>query len=91
MNQENDNTTTPASPEVEPKKVRDELDQDNVTHKGVPSEPSESNEDSSTHMGAMDDNVTPIRAPMRGPSDVVGDESKKDDKTVDPADEITPG
>ena len=86
----------PQSPEVQPAAVRDELDQDQVSHEGRP----EANRGGkpSTHLGATEDAVTPVVPPMRGPGNLVGpdaageshDESA-DAPLIDPVDEITPG
>ena len=88
MTQEND---TPTSPEVQPAHVREELDQDNVTHEGETAEPAKTDDDSSTHMGALEENVTSVMPPVSGPSDFVSEGQKKDDKTINPGDELTPG
>jgi len=41
-------------------------------------------------MGAVEDEVTPVQAPMRSPDDLVGD-GDEGEQIIDPADEITPG
>ena len=93
MSEETKNTV-PASPEVEPAAVRKELDQENVTHKGTPVAAEPGEEDSQRHMGAVESDVTPIRAPMEGPSNVVGDQAtgnEEDQDDINPSTEITPG
>lgn len=81
----------PTSPEVEPANVRKELDQQDITHQGQPEQPEVGK--MSNHMGAVEDEVTPIRSPMSGPSDLVGEshDSSNHDDDIDPRSEITPG
>lgn len=81
-------TDLPRSPETQAPSVREQLEQDQVSHDGVarPSASSESGPD--LHRGAVEDEVTPISPPMRGPDDLVSDSS---DVIIDPDDEITPG
>ena len=86
----------PQSPEVQPAQVREELDQDQVSHEGH--REATRGGKPSTHLGATEDAVTPVVPPMRGPGNLVGpaaagdsrDESP-DDQLIDPVDEITPG
>jgi hypothetical protein len=86
----------PHSPEVEPPAVREQLDQENVTHEGR--DEAVRDEAPDQHLGANETEVTPIRAPMRGPENLVGDGAAGDssaepdgEELIDPADEITPG
>lgn len=84
---------TPQSPEVEPPAVREELHQAGVTHEGTRQAPV-ADDATGRHLGATDDEVTPIRAPMRGPANLVGQAAPgadDDEDLIDPADEITPG
>ena len=73
---------TPQSPEVQREYVRDELDQEDITHRGdkrEAPEPSETPEDTSgasKHMGAVDDEVVPVVPPMAGPADLIGEENE---------------
>jgi hypothetical protein len=84
---------TPSSPETQPRDVREELDQTDISHDGPARDPGETEPGISSHAGAVEDEVTPITPPMRSPSDLVGDETEKEeqDYDIDPADEITPG
>ena len=94
----------PQSPEVQEDYVKDELDQDQVTHQGDWREAPAQQEVSgkSKHLGAVDDEVVPIVPPMAGPADVVGehdvnaqgnenDGSEDQEELFDPYDHITPG
>jgi hypothetical protein len=80
----------PQSPEVQPAPVRDQLDQTLTTHEGTERDAQSADPGSSSHLGAVDTEVTPITPPMSGPDDLVGDEDVDDD-LIDPAAEITPG
>jgi hypothetical protein len=86
---------TPQSPEVESPRVREELHQTDVSHEGDPQPPAAGGP--SQHLGATDEEMTPVRAPMRGPENLVGPSGgpggaeDADDDLIDPADEITPG
>ena len=85
----------PQAPEVQPDEVRDELDQDQVSHEGR----REANRGGkpSAHLGATDEQMTPITPPMHGPGNLVGPDAgaSRDESTdaplIDPVDEITPG
>lgn len=91
MTQENKNPV-PTSPETQPADVREELSQDDVTHQGVPAEPARDEAEPQSYMGAMEENVTPVMAPVSGPSDLTGDEQTEDkNPDVNPQDELTPG
>jgi len=83
----------PQSPEVEAPEVREQLDQSMVSHEGTAREAEPPQPGTSSHFGAVDTEVTPVRAPMSGPDDLVGDEDADHDldDLIDPADEITPG
>jgi hypothetical protein len=87
---------TPQSPELQPAGVRDQLHQTQVTHEGE----AESVEGSSqsAHLGATDEQMTPITPPMHGPGNLVGPDAAGDSRDeptdaplIDPVDEITPG
>lgn len=97
------NQETPQSPEEQAPYVREELDQDQISHIGAyrQSEPS-SSRGGSMHMGAVDTEVVSITPPMAGPADLVGERdenaqgnetghTRTGDETVDPRDELTPG
>ena len=75
--------------------MRHELDQEDVTHEGQPAQPdanAASQTDSQQHMGATEDDMTPITTPMQGPGDLVGEKGRADDQTtIDPETELTPG
>ena len=101
-NAKDDEAGTPQSPEKQEEYVREELDQDMITHQGdyrqaggSPTAPA----DRSKHLGATDDEVVPITPPMAGPADLIG-ESNEDaqgndgeagDEMIDPREELTPG
>lgn len=103
----NDGSDTPApqSPEKQAEYVREELDQDMITHQGdyrKADTTQTADRSPSQHMGATDDEVVPITPPMAGPADLVGkhDENaqgnetghtKVGEETIDPRDELTPG
>lgn len=92
---ENNAEHVPQSPEVQPPAVREQLHQDNMTHRGTEEQvrPGQSAE----HLGAAETEVTPVVPPMRGPGNLVGNTApgdaadSDDDDLIDPADEITPG
>ena len=94
---QNSTPGTPQSPEVESPRVREELHQTGVSHEGDPQTPTTGGP--SQHLGATDEEMTPVRAPMRGPENLVGPTGRRggrggraDDPPDRPAaDEITPG
>ena len=59
---------------MQPADVRDELDQTQVSHEGRPKATA------STHLGATEDEVTPIVPPMRGPGNLVGADAARDSR-----------
>lgn len=93
----------PQSPEDQAAYVREDLDQDMITHRGdwrkaKPGERPRPGE----HLGALEDENVPIVPPMAGPADLVGekDEDAQGNETgdtevgeemFDPRDELTPG
>jgi hypothetical protein len=96
--------STPQSPEGQDKDVREELDQDLVTHQGdyrkhsSPTPPAQR----SKHLGASEDEVVPIIPPMAGPADLLGEkdpnaqgnergDTEVGDEMLDPREELTPG
>lgn len=92
----------PQSPEKHEEYVREDLDQDMITHQGdyrQPTETPKSPEQRSQHLGATDDEVVPILAPMSGPADVVGEHNENAQgndtelggEMIDPREELTPG
>ena len=83
-------TEVPQSPETQSPEVRDELDQTQITHDGPARDGDGPSESPSAHLGAVEDEVTPVQPPMRSPDDLIGDQDE-DDQIIDPADEITPG
>lgn len=83
-------TEVPQSPETQSPAVRDELDQTQITHEGVARDGEQVNTSSSSHLGAVEDEVTPVQPPMSGPDDLLGDDDRGE-QVFDPADEITPG
>ena len=97
------NEETPQSPEVHPEYVREELDQELVTHQGEYRQPEANGpRGGGMHLGALDTEVVPIVPPMAGPADVVGEKNQNaqgnesgsteiGEETLDPRDELTPG
>ncbi|MEO8286414.1 MAG: hypothetical protein ABI670_08250 [Chloroflexota bacterium] len=96
---------TPQSPEKQDKYVREELNQEFITHQGdyrqAPMEPVAASE-RGKHLGATDDEVVPNVPPMAGPADLVGEDNedaqgnedgstKIGEEMIDPRDELTPG
>ncbi len=98
-------TATPGSPEEQEDYVREELDQEYITHQGDyrgPKPSQTSAEQRSRHLGATDDEVVPIIPPMSGPADLVGEhdidaqgnetgDTEVGEEMIDPRDELTPG
>ncbi len=100
-----DNTQdVPASPEAQSPDVREELDQDLITHQGdwrkPPTGPLPATRDQ--HLGALDDENVSITPPMSGPADLVGGQDQDaqgnetgttevGEETLDPRDLLTPG
>ena len=80
----------PQSPETQPPFVRDQLDQDLISHDGPERVGDEVEPGTSSHLGAVDTEVTPNMPPVRGADDLVSP-GPGADELVDPADEITPG
>lgn len=83
-------TEVPQSPETQPPAVRDQLDQTLTTHDGTARDGDQVAANTSAHLGAVEDEVTPVQTPMSGPDDVVGIDDQGQ-QVIDPADEITPG
>ena len=95
---------TPQSPEVQEQYVREDLDQDFITHQGDwrgPT-PTAAQGQRMKHLGASEDEVVPVVPPMSGPADVVGESdenaqgnesgrTKVGEEMLDPRDELTPG
>ena len=100
-----DPQVTPKSPEKQEEYVRDELDQENITHQGDYREAKEvptADGMRGQHLGATDDEVVPVVPPMSGPADLVGEHdvnaqgnesgsTEIGEEAVDPRDELTPG
>ena len=97
---------TPQSPEVQDEEVREELDQDFITHRGDWRTGSPGKGMNAPHrghhLGATDDEVVPIVPPMSGPADLIGEknpnaqgnedgETDIGEETIDPRDHLTPG
>jgi hypothetical protein len=94
---------TPQSPEVQPQYVREELDQELVTHVGEYRQPeADAQPGGGMHLGAVDTEVVPIVPPMSGPADLLGERNQNaqgnedgsteiGEELIDPRDEITPG
>lgn len=96
---------TPKSPEKQEEYVRDELDQEHITHQGeyrtAQSSPPTAAQ-RGKHQGATDDEVVPVTPPMAGPADLIGEANQNaqgnesgsteiGEESVDPRDELTPG
>jgi hypothetical protein len=95
----------PASPENQDEPVREELDQEFITHRGdyrtariTPTSAGQRGK----HLGATDDEVVPVTPPMSGPADLVGETDQNaqgnesgstevGEESIDPRDELTPG
>ncbi len=90
MSQDTDKHT-PASPEVQPSEVRDELEQDNISHEGEPMRPSKNQTDAQSHMGAMEDNVTSVMPPVSGPPNLTESGDDEENPDITPQNELTPG
>lgn len=94
---------TPQSPELQEPYVRDELDQDQMSHQGEWRKPPTGPQaHKGQHLGAVDDEMVPIIAPMSGPADLVGEKNENaqgnedgdtdiGEEMIDPRDELTPG
>jgi hypothetical protein len=96
---------TPKSPEVQEPYVREELDQDMITHQGEyrkaqtgPFKPYMRGR----NLGATEEENVPVLPPMSGPADLLGEEdangqgnedgtTKVGEESFDPRDELTPG
>ncbi len=88
----------PTAPETQPPEVREELDQDNITHQGQQRDAADAGAGQASHFGAVEDNVTghsdqtPVTPPMTGPSNLVDEREGADpSEIVDPQDEIPGG
>ena len=94
------------SPESHEDYVKDDLDQENVTHMGEwrtgASGSQTGKREGDRHLGATEDEVVPIVPPMSGPADIVGEHNENaqgnetgdteiGEEMVDPRDELTPG
>ena len=95
---------TPKSPETQAPNVREELDQDMITHKGEwrTSADNARRRAGKHHLGALEDENVPVTPPMSGPADLIGEDdenaqgnetgkTKVGEETFDPRDELTPG
>jgi hypothetical protein len=93
----------PQSPELQEPYVREDLDQDLVTHQGewrkAPTGPLSRG---GHHLGAVDDEMVPVIPPMSGPADLVGERNENaqgnedgdtdiGEEMIDPREELTPG
>ncbi len=90
--------TAPQSPETQPADVREELDQDNVTHQGDQRTANDAGAEADSHLGAVEDDAsghsdqTPVTPPMDGPANLIDDREGDDpSEIVDPRDEILGG
>ncbi len=78
----------PASPETQSLPVREQLDQEQISHDGPERSGDAVQAGESTHLGAVETEVTVNMPPVNGPADLV---SGDDDDDIEAADEITPG
>ncbi len=78
----------PASPETQPFPVREQLDQEQISHDGPKRSGDTAHAGESTHLGAVETEVTVNMPPVDGPADLL---SGDDDDEMEAADEITPG
>lgn len=78
----------PKSPEEYPADVREELDQEGVSHEGE-ARHAEGHEEMEAHMGATEEEPTPVTPPMEGPSKVT--KGSLDDAQIEPREELTGG
>ncbi len=85
-----DEADVPQSPETQPSDIREQLDQEQISHEGTAQSGGHPHP-GTWHQGALESEVTPITPPMRGPGDLVGSEEDDDDDLIDPGDELTPG
>ena len=71
---------TPTSPEEQEEYVREELDQEYITHQGdyrkAPTGPLTPEMRRRKHLGATEDENVPVLPPMSGPADLVGEEDE---------------
>jgi hypothetical protein len=96
---------TPQSPELHDSEVKEELDQELVTHQGDWRTASGAGHDGvprGRHLGAVDDEMVPIIPPMSGPADLIGEKRQNaqgnedgdteiGEELIDPREELTPG
>ena len=100
----NSGVGTPKSPETQAPNVREELDQDLITHQGERRMPANGAKvhGGKHHMGALEDENVPVTPPMSGPADLIGEDdengqgnetghTKVGEETFDPREELTPG
>lgn len=95
----NSGSGTPKSPEDQEASVREELDQDMVTHQGdyrkAQTGPLKTRVHGHKvgHLGATEEENVPVLPPMTGPLDLIGEdeESRENEDYVEPRDELTPG
>ncbi len=84
-----ENKMVPSSPEVQSPEVRQELDQNSVSHEGYKGKGPRVGNESQSYMGTTEGDVTPVINPMAGPMDVTSD--GPDEDSVNPHTELTPG
>ena len=78
------------SPRTQPASENEELEEDFMTHQGEPLQAAPNQTDAQRHMGALEDNVSPIPPPTVG-SGQTDDESDDQDEGYHPLTEITSG
>src|SRR5438876_3428542 len=89
---------TPKSPEDHEAYVREELDQDQMTHQGDYRKARTGPLGARVHghrigyLGATEDENVPVLPPMTGPLDLIGEDGETgEDDGFEPRDELTPG
>jgi hypothetical protein len=89
MNKKGKQDAVPTSPEHQPTEVREQLQQNDITHLGYKMPVMPTTEDAGNYMGATENNVTQVTPPMQGPQHIIhGPDS---DSNIDPYEELTAG
>jgi hypothetical protein len=94
----------PSSPEDQAPQVKEELDQDLITHQGQyrTGAINPKGKHGGGHLGALEDENVPVVPPMSGPADLLGENDENaqgnesgdtdvGEENFDPRDELTPG
>ena len=83
-------TGVPQSPETQAPPVREQLDQEMISHDGSERDAGDAEQGTGGHFGAVETEVTPNMPPVSGPADLIAPEGAEA-AVVDPADEIRRG